>query len=1039
MAVKFTNNAKTTLASSLTNVATSASVVNGSVFPTLGAGEYFYCTFDDGSNNEIVKVTARSGNTLTIVRGVDNTTARAFSTGDSAELRATAGLLTDIQENIAAKSANQTVYNTTTASSATSYDIGIDPSVEANAMVFLNGVMQHHDTFSFSGSTLTFDTAPSDGMALEVIVDNLINLQSSNLTVDTFTAADVGGNPQTDFTLSDSPAAETNLIVFVDGVFQAQDAYTISSNVLTMTDGVIADRVVTVYVINPVNIGTPSDGTVTSAKLSGNITMPANLTVTGDVAFDSPTFVVDNANSRVGIGTASPSTLLDIVGDVKMSADLTVDTNTLYVDSADNRVGIGTLDPSQPLHVDATGGGVIRVTRLGTSASAYGQLEHDGTNTSLTSSAALIFNSNGAYAGRFDSSGNLLVGKASLDGTGSNGIELRADGLGLFSKTGASDGSGQPMSLNRDTYDGTLLWLGKDGTQVGSIGTTGSELYLGSSTGTDAYIRMSYSGIVPATSTGANRDNAISLGYASSRFKDLYLSGTISSGAISANSGTTNVVATFTSTDATAAIALTDNTGTVELSATGTTFGIQPNGAAAVTTIDASGNITTSGTASIKNTLYVTNTGGVQRILIGNQDSAGVNNPAVISAANGALSIGGGTSWSGTGGTITEHFIVADNGNVGIGATSPDQLLQVGSESYGANAIIKTQVDGSDVGDFDSGLHMRSHDDNFGGSIVLESRSATNDIINFKYHNNSSAGVTAMAIDATNGNVGIGTTSPNQKLQVKTATTTGVNFPISVGGNQYLAGYAVGIGLDPEGYGNRNKIAIVAEGTGAGYSRGKLHFLLDSANDADNANLSNSKMVIQDDGRVFIGSTSAVGTEDFSYLGPAGSDTTLQIMCPDNTPGREIQLRLTNNNATYYGYGAAFRAVQGGGVNSYTLYVETNATGGVYLSGGGTSWSSVSDERYKNIIEDIENASEKVSTLRTVIGTFKEDPEAKRKPFLIAQDVQAVLPEAVDDTADPNKLGLSYTDVIPLLTAAIKEQKEIIDDLKARIETLENA
>jgi len=329
MAVKFTNNAKTTLASSLTNVATSASVVDGSVFPTLGAGEYFYCTFDDGSNNEIVKVTARSGNTLTIVRGVDNTSARAFSSGDSAELRATAGLLTDIQENIAAKSANQTVYNTTTASSATDYDIGIDPSVEANAMVFLNGVMQHHDTFSFSGSTLTFDAAPPNGMALEVIVDNLINLQSSNLTVDTFTAADVGGNPQTDFTLSDAPAAEDNLLVFIDGVFQDQDAYTISNQTLTITDGVTADFGVTVYVINPVNIGTPSDGTVTSAKLSGNITMPADLTVTGDVAFDSPTFVVDNANSRVGLGTATPSVPVDIVGEVKISSHLNMPDNAI--------------------------------------------------------------------------------------------------------------------------------------------------------------------------------------------------------------------------------------------------------------------------------------------------------------------------------------------------------------------------------------------------------------------------------------------------------------------------------------------------------------------------------------------------------------------------------------------------------------------------------------------------------------------------------------------------------------------------------------
>lgn len=169
MAVKFTNNARTTLAADISNSATTATVTSGSVFPVLNAGEYFYCTFDNGTNNEIVKVTARSGNTLTIVRGVDNTTARAFSTDDAAELRATAGLLTDIQENIAAKSANQTVYNATAASNATAYDVGVNPGVEANAMVFLDGVMQHHDTFSFSGSTLTFDAAPTNGTKIEVI------------------------------------------------------------------------------------------------------------------------------------------------------------------------------------------------------------------------------------------------------------------------------------------------------------------------------------------------------------------------------------------------------------------------------------------------------------------------------------------------------------------------------------------------------------------------------------------------------------------------------------------------------------------------------------------------------------------------------------------------------------------------------------------------------------------------------------------------------------------------------------------------------
>ena len=369
MGVVFTNNAETTLAAAITSTsATSISVTSSSTFPTVGAGEYFYATISDGSNLEIVKVTAVSGTTWTVVRASDDTTARTFANGSTVQLRTTAALLTDIQENIASKSANQTVYNATAASSATAYDVGINPGVEANAMVFLDGVMQHHDTFSFSGSTLTFDAAPVNGTKIEVIVDNLINLQSSNLTVDTFTAT----SNQTAFTLSDSPAAESNLIVFINGVFQNQAAYTISNNTLTLDTGVVSGRTVTVYVINPVNIGTPSDGTVTSAKLSGNITTPGTLTVgSHDVAFDSPTFVVDNSNSRVGLGTASPSVPVDIVGDVKMSANLTVDTSTLVVDSSNNKVGIGTTSPSTDLHISGTNSdtnGQLKVTATGSGA-----------------------------------------------------------------------------------------------------------------------------------------------------------------------------------------------------------------------------------------------------------------------------------------------------------------------------------------------------------------------------------------------------------------------------------------------------------------------------------------------------------------------------------------------------------------------------------------------------------------------------------------------------------------------------------------------
>ena len=93
MAVVFKNNAKTTLASGITSSATSITVADGSVFPTLTGSDTFFCTLDDGTNIEIVEVTAVSSNTLTVTRAQDNTSATSFSTGTVAELRLTAGIL----------------------------------------------------------------------------------------------------------------------------------------------------------------------------------------------------------------------------------------------------------------------------------------------------------------------------------------------------------------------------------------------------------------------------------------------------------------------------------------------------------------------------------------------------------------------------------------------------------------------------------------------------------------------------------------------------------------------------------------------------------------------------------------------------------------------------------------------------------------------------------------------------------------------------------------------------------------------------------
>lgn len=104
MGVKVTNNAFGTLSAAINTTATTITLDSGqgARFPTLGASDYFFGTLVDTSNNlEIVKVTARSTDSLTVVRGQDGTTATAFAIGDRFELRPVAALFDDIIANTA--------------------------------------------------------------------------------------------------------------------------------------------------------------------------------------------------------------------------------------------------------------------------------------------------------------------------------------------------------------------------------------------------------------------------------------------------------------------------------------------------------------------------------------------------------------------------------------------------------------------------------------------------------------------------------------------------------------------------------------------------------------------------------------------------------------------------------------------------------------------------------------------------------------------------------------------------------------------------
>lgn len=92
----FANNAQSTLAAPITSAATSITLQTGggAAFPSPTSGQQFSVTLSDAATGSLIEIaycTARSGDTLTVIRGREGTTAQAYNAGDIAANLFTAG------------------------------------------------------------------------------------------------------------------------------------------------------------------------------------------------------------------------------------------------------------------------------------------------------------------------------------------------------------------------------------------------------------------------------------------------------------------------------------------------------------------------------------------------------------------------------------------------------------------------------------------------------------------------------------------------------------------------------------------------------------------------------------------------------------------------------------------------------------------------------------------------------------------------------------------------------------------------------------
>jgi hypothetical protein len=158
MPVLFTNNATTTLGSSILVGDTSLTVASssGALFPVTTSG-YFYVALINSSNQiEFVKVTARSSDTFTIVRAQNGSTARPYAAGDKVELRLIAAAL----ENFVQLDGAQTVTGAKTFSGAVTLSGGGAISGTYTGAPTFSGNPVFSGTPSFSG-TPTFSNSIS--------------------------------------------------------------------------------------------------------------------------------------------------------------------------------------------------------------------------------------------------------------------------------------------------------------------------------------------------------------------------------------------------------------------------------------------------------------------------------------------------------------------------------------------------------------------------------------------------------------------------------------------------------------------------------------------------------------------------------------------------------------------------------------------------------------------------------------------------------------------------------------------------------------
>ena len=414
--------------------------------------------------------------------------------------------------------------------SQTTYTLTRAPIGTNDLMITIDGIVQPSTAYSIAGTTLTISPALPNGTDVRVVHMGVragfVVPSSSSITAAMFQ------DFTTDVKFNDNAKAVfgtgNDLQIYHDGGNSyvketGTGALVLQSAgpaiVLEKTDGenmILAniDGDVKLYYNGSEKLATTSSGIdVTGTATMDGLTIGSSSISAGTGLFQQ--IQTAGNNMYVGVGSNN-SAYVQANGEFRIATGGYQDKVTV---TTSGNVGIGTSSPASDgkltIHGTDTDSGILLSRSSGNDVAIH---NIGGTLAFRTGGQSTTLGGLTDHM-RLDASGNLLVGKTSAN-SNAVGIELHSNDIIKVTRSGGATGY-----FNRQTSDGNILELAKDGTTVGSIGIQGTGFYIDGEA-EHAGIRFGGSAVVPRHNN-ADSNNYINLGDSSNRFKDLYLSGGI--------------------------------------------------------------------------------------------------------------------------------------------------------------------------------------------------------------------------------------------------------------------------------------------------------------------------------------------------------------------------------------------------------------------------------------------------------------------------------------------------------------------------------